>query len=41
MVGPLVITVLRRARSLESSGFDINECENRTLQNTPVHLSFK
>lgn len=41
VVGPLILTVLRNARSLESSGFDINECENRTLQNTLMHLSFK
>lgn len=41
VVGPLVIRVLSRARSLESSGFDINECQNRTLQNTLMHLSFK
>lgn len=31
VVDPLVITVLSRARPLESSGFGINECENRTL----------
>lgn len=34
VVGPLVVTVLSRARSLGSSGFDTNECENGTLQNT-------
>lgn len=34
VVGPLVVTVLSRARSRGSSGFDTNECENGTLQNT-------
>lgn len=38
MVAPLVTATSRARRSVESSGFGINECENVTVHNTSMHL---
>ena len=41
MVAPLVTALSRARRSVESSGFGINECENGIVHNTFMHLSLK